>query len=435
MRDSDHQEENLAVDYALDMLEPDRKRAFLERLDRDPDLGREVRRLEGTVSNMTLAVPQLNPDSGNLEAILRRVSNFEDSGLAQDDVAGSSTEPSPPQKRFRFLMWSGWSMAACFAMIAAWLVVNDAQHRTAPARLESGNPVAGTGIVGTMSGDDRQELHQQTAKAENGFDAADESDENPEQERVSLAENLDSDGDQPGPPLLSGHGNEWETQRLKRSLEQLQQQLSVMGKAHSDRFQAVPGLSRLVIIEMHAQRPPNSDPAGAEKTGPDTGPNPVPDSPLDEDRPEGLSVASIAASAVEDGLTALGPIPPLFDQKEPESILAQPRNVPNENAPAVRSPDELTAFALYDETTGEGSILVHNLPSPEDNHTYQLWMVDSLNGNPVSVGLLPVPETGTDPVFFKMENALSPSEFFITNEPDGGSPRPTGELLLSGPDR
>jgi anti-sigma-K factor RskA len=455
MRESDHKEEFLAVDYALDLLDPDRKRAFIEEMDGDAELAREVRTLESAVCDMTLAAPQLIPDPSNIEAILRRVSSLEDSGIEQDEGNTTSAAPSPPQTRLRFLMWSGWGVAACLTIIAAFLAVNDSRKRKVIARLESGNPAVPTGAIAGTPGDGSEGSQIQPAPGDN--------EESAQEDQTLLAAKAESIGDDDRPPSQGRNENDEVRYLLQRSMEQLQRELAVMGDVRNERFQAIAGLSRLVVIEMHGQR--NLDPS-PETTGPDSSPNTGPDEP---------DLGTVIASAVVDGLTGSGPDSQTFEsfgQSVPplglEATPARPEDVPNENGidPIPENPDNtdgpgdnapetpvlpvdpnqeqaseplnstlLTAYALYDETTGEGSVLVQDLPVLENNLTYQLWMVDPMEENPVSVGLLPALDTGSNRLFFKLENQQSPSEFFITEEPEGGSRLPTGNALVSGPDR
>ena len=464
MRDGDHQED-LAVDYALDMLDADHRRAFCEKLNDDLDLAREVRALESTVCDMTLTAPQLKPDPGNIEAILERVSSLEESSFELKEPAAS-----PPPTRLRFLMWSGWAMAACFAIVAATLAVIDSQHRRALAHIKfDENPAVPSGTLQRTPADGSEGSQIQIPPGENGFDAPGDNEGSELEDQALLAAMAASIADDDRQLSQNKNENDEVTRQLQRSMDQLQQELSLMGDVRSERFQRVAGLSRLLVIEMHGQRDLDPD---AETTGivsgPDTDPNTGPDEP---------DLGTVVASAVVDGLTGSGLDPDSqsfesFGQAVPppgiEATPARPDEIQNENgvdpipenldtsgAPGENAPEHpaapvdpiqeqeseppnanlLTAYALYDETTGEGSVLVQDLPVLENNRAYQLWMIDPMEENPVSVGLLPALDTGPNRLFFKSENQQSPSEFFITEEPEDGSRLPTGNTLLSGPDR
>jgi hypothetical protein len=89
---------------------------------------------------------------------------------------------------------------------------------------------------------------------------------------------------------------------------------------------------------------------------------------------------------------------------------------------------------LFDETTGSGSIIVGNLPSPEVGKAYQLWLTDPAQAAPVSVGLLPTLEGGSGRVFFDTQApGFAPGGYFLTVESGTGAQQPTGERILSGP--
>jgi hypothetical protein len=54
----------------------------------------------------------------------------------------------------------------------------------------------------------------------------------------------------------------------------------------------------------------------------------------------------------------------------------------------------MAAYTIYDETTGQGSILIQNLPAADEGSHYQLWMGDSLEPQPINIGALPELESG-----------------------------------------
>ena len=92
------------------------------------------------------------------------------------------------------------------------------------------------------------------------------------------------------------------------------------------------------------------------------------------------------------------------------------------------------AYTLFDETTGAGSIVLGNLPAAPEGRAYQLWLTDSGQQNPVSVGLLPELEGGSGRVFFDtLAPGFAPSGYFLTLESAAGSTQPSGERVLSGP--
>ena len=119
---------------------------------------------------------------------------------------------------------------------------------------------------------------------------------------------------------------------------------------------------------------------------------------------------------------------------KPHSVLEQDPALPDVPLEIPPAPATMAAYTIYDETTGQGSILVQNLPAADDGSHYQLWMVDSLESQAVNVGALPELESGGGHIFFELgEGGYSPNQFFLTQESAAGSDTPTGDPVLSGP--
>ena len=251
--------------------------------------------------------------------------------------------------------------------------------------------------------------------------------------------------------------------RLRQDVETLRDRVTELKREREERYQAVPGLSRLTVIEMVAD--PQAQPGEAEVREPDDGvatPDETPD-------PAGSGEPLIASNqfnfrlqtetlsnALTTGLVGLGyldsqvfsdsifvrGVPGVEFSAEttganPEQDLA-PSPSPDEDpgSPAIGSEPQrpASAYTIYDETTGNGSILVQNLPPAEQGTRYQLWMIDSLDPQPVNVGGLPELENGGGQVFFELgEGGYSPSQFFLTQEAEDGSDVPAGKPVLFGP--
>src|SRR6185369_14134879 len=75
-------------------------------------------------------------------------------------------------------------------------------------------------------------------------------------------------------------------------------------------------------------------------------------------------------------------------------------------------------------------LIVAGLPKLEANQTYQVWLI---NGNkPVSAGLLTVDENGQGVVIVTSDESISSFKTLaISVEPQGGSPQPTGEIVVA----
>ncbi len=122
--------------------------------------------------------------------------------------------------------------------------------------------------------------------------------------------------------------------------------------------------------------------------------------------------------------------PPEFD---PGTAGAQnpPASAP---APAAAENSGARAFPIFDESTGEGSIILQNLPPAEPGMAYQLWFADPELPQPFSPGLMPEMENGSGRVFFDLgRTGYAPVSCYITQEPAGGSAQPTGKIILKGP--
>jgi anti-sigma-K factor RskA len=74
-------------------------------------------------------------------------------------------------------------------------------------------------------------------------------------------------------------------------------------------------------------------------------------------------------------------------------------------------------------------LIVAGLPRLEANKTYQVWLIDG--DKPVSAGLLTVDENGQGVVIVTSDEAISTFKSLgISVEPEGGSPQPTGEIVV-----
>ncbi|MGK0189178.1 MAG: hypothetical protein ACI9R3_004995 [Verrucomicrobiales bacterium] len=136
-----------------------------------------------------------------------------------------------------------------------------------------------------------------------------------------------------------------------------------------------------------------------------------------------------------NGTDYIGKRPPSGFDPDSGMIPADPEPIET-TVPAVEPPPLLLpkAFTIYDETTGEGSIILQNLPPQDEDTTYHLWLNDSQATGPIEVGILPDLESGDGRVFFDLQPGLSPSGYILTAEPKGETPRVPGEeIILYGP--
>jgi hypothetical protein len=131
----------------------------------------------------------------------------------------------------------------------------------------------------------------------------------------------------------------------------------------------------------------------------------------------------------------LGIVPPagiLPGPKQAAVPVIEPEPVPvNKNSSIPAAP---IAFSIYDETTGQGSVIVGNLAPPDDGDVYQLWMRNAADDQLVSVGILPRFETGIERFDFDLlGSGITPAGFMITRELTGGADQPSNNVILLGP--
>jgi anti-sigma-K factor RskA len=84
---------------------------------------------------------------------------------------------------------------------------------------------------------------------------------------------------------------------------------------------------------------------------------------------------------------------------------------------------------LVDPNSQSAVLIVTGLSRLEPGKTYQVWLIDG--GAPVSAGLLTVNEEGQGVFIVTSEEAIgSFKSLGISIEPAGGSPQPTGEIVV-----
>ncbi len=84
--------------------------------------------------------------------------------------------------------------------------------------------------------------------------------------------------------------------------------------------------------------------------------------------------------------------------------------------------------------SGDGDAVVAQLPQLQQGRTYQLWLIKGSDTPPSSAGTFSVDQNGHGVLVVANPPvaASDPAIFAITNEPEGGSPSPTTDVLVSG---
>jgi hypothetical protein len=91
---------------------------------------------------------------------------------------------------------------------------------------------------------------------------------------------------------------------------------------------------------------------------------------------------------------------------------------PNAHGQLIADPKEQSAV-----------LIITGLPKLEANKTYQVWLISG--GKPVSAGLLSIDANGQGVVIVTSDESIgSFNSLGISVEPEGGSPQPTGDIVV-----
>jgi anti-sigma-K factor RskA len=91
--------------------------------------------------------------------------------------------------------------------------------------------------------------------------------------------------------------------------------------------------------------------------------------------------------------------------------------------------DTGSARVVWSRSEDRAVLIATGLADPGDGRAYELWLIDTAGPNPT--GLFVPDERGTVRIDLPLEGR-QPAAWGITNEPDTGSPQPTGDILLLG---
>jgi hypothetical protein len=128
-------------------------------------------------------------------------------------------------------------------------------------------------------------------------------------------------------------------------------------------------------------------------------------------------------------------LPPADEPVKAPATEPLPKPAAEETAPAF----DPKAFTLYDETTGQGSVIVQNLPEADQGSLYHLWLNDPRTEAPIPVGWIPNDlEAGSGRVFFELDAGFVPSGYLLTIEVYDESGKiqvsePSDTVILHGP--
>jgi anti-sigma-K factor RskA len=123
---------------------------------------------------------------------------------------------------------------------------------------------------------------------------------------------------------------------------------------------------------------------------------------------------------------------------EEELALLQKKNVLAEIKIAtlkaqVAAYSTATAVVIWDKDQKNGVLQLDKLPPPAPGKDYQLWVIDPKIAQPVSAGILAVPNDGLIRASFHPTTPIeSAAAFAISVEKTGGAPKPEGQIILVG---
>jgi anti-sigma-K factor RskA len=146
-------------------------------------------------------------------------------------------------------------------------------------------------------------------------------------------------------------------------------------------------------------------------------------------------------SLQEKGVEARGAIVALEQktgQAERELATLNERNVLSELRIAtlnaqIAAYKGATATVVWDKDRKNGVLQLNKLPPPGPGKDYQLWVIDPKNPQPVSAGILSVPNDGLIRASFHPTAPVeSVAAFAISVEKTGGAAKPEGQIILVG---
>ena len=93
------------------------------------------------------------------------------------------------------------------------------------------------------------------------------------------------------------------------------------------------------------------------------------------------------------------------------------------------------ARMFWAQSTNTWTMFAHSIPAPAQGRTYQLWLI-TRDGQRISAGTFAPDPTGSAVVTAQYPLAADALQMIaVTEEPAGGVPQPTGEVLIAGQPR
>lgn len=136
---------------------------------------------------------------------------------------------------------------------------------------------------------------------------------------------------------------------------------------------------------------------------------------------ESLALEESEQAGLETELARLGELSEFLD--DPDVVIVKLTDRSPEYDPVGR--------VHWDKADNKALLVSHNLPDAPEGKTYQWWVM--ADDAPKSAGVFKVGPDGTSLIKIgSLEDFGRIQDFVLTLEPEGGSERPTGDMLLSG---
>ncbi len=410
----------------IDDLEPVRRKLFMERLEREPEVAAELKHEAEAIARFACDAAPAEPMSPSAQRIAL-------GSILAATAKGprSAGRPAPSKRWVRF----GWPLAA-----ALLLGLNVAQfYRPAPrdfsSRTDSSNGEGANPGGGTTTAN----------RPANGADAAGR-----------------------GRPATTDELRRLEKLRadyaaMQRKSEALQAEYDGMMQELTQRIATGHGIGRMAAMELVDAKSyargernglislargllttpgivavaPLSPPAKTSATTPSSGAVNAGQSDV---------VASMSAGvqtgAGTNSVVSISPIPDLSalsangNSTPTPNPQARPGPVPTTPAASAETSTAPYAWSVFDESEGQGYLNLYNLPAVSPDQVLLLWVKSPDSGDYRPVGEVPAKfYGGSGSVSYKLPDATAmPTEILVTQEPKNApAAKPTGPAILHGP--
>lgn len=374
----DERHEELASLYAFDLLEGPERVQFETELARNPALQALVRELREASAH--LAHPASTKPPPVLKA--RVLASIAEKAAATEPRSAKVIRTSPSTFRTFF----PWAIAACFALVAAFVGIRFFTTNTELARLRQQHAIAEVALQSA-----KQQLEAERIITRRQFQDIDGQLNAAQTQLAQARKELEAENARLA-SLNTESGNRGrQLTETQQKLTATEQQLSDARRQAAERQRQVAQLTQQVNTLTSART--------------------ALDRELGEARTQ---LAKVTEEAKYQAALADFKITMLASQ--------------------AKDRPQAHAVAVWDPKKQEGVLKVTGVPALPANQELQLWVVDAAYKDPVNGGTFTVdPKTGDATHTFKADQPVSAvSAFAVTRERRGGVPKAEGPMLLLG---